>query len=90
MTAGVRLEVWLTPGSARDEVVGWEGDLLRVRVKAPPDRGRANEALVRLLAQRLGLRPNHVRLVGGWTSRRKLVLVEGLAADELRSLLSGA
>lgn len=87
MTAEVRFEVWLSPKASRNEIVGWEGEALRVRVTAPPSEGKANEALVRLLAERLGASPSSVRIVGGWTSRRKLVLVEGLGAHELRSIL---
>lgn len=83
-----RLTVRLVPRTARDEVVGFEGEVLRVRVTAPPVDGRANEALTRLLARRLGLGRGAVRLVTGHASRQKVVEVEGLSPDEVRERLS--
>jgi uncharacterized protein YggU (UPF0235/DUF167 family) len=56
---------------------------LRVRVAAPPIEGAANQALVRLLAEELGLARRSVRLVAGAAGRQKLIVVEGLTADEL-------
>lgn len=82
--ASARITVRLTPRAARDEVAGFDGDVLRVRVTAPPVDGRANDALVRLLAKRLGVRRGAVSVVGGRTSRRKVVAVDGLTAEEVR------
>jgi uncharacterized protein len=56
---------------------------LRVRVAAPPVEGAANQALVRVLAAELGVARRSVRLVAGAAGRRKLVVVEGLEADEV-------
>jgi uncharacterized protein YggU (UPF0235/DUF167 family) len=50
-----RLILKVVPGSSREEIVGWLGDSLKVKVKAPPETGRANEAVIALLADRLGL-----------------------------------
>ena len=61
----VRLSVRLTPRASRDAIAGFEGETLRVRVTAPPVEGRANRALVRLLAKRLGLPRGAVRVVTG-------------------------
>ncbi len=85
----VRLAVRLTPSASRDAVVGFEGETLRVRVTAPPVEGRANAALVRLLARRLGVPRGAVRVVAGQTSRNKVVAVDGLEAVELRRRLGG-
>lgn len=85
--SAVRFAVRLTPRASRDEVQGFEGDVLRVRVTAPPVDGRANEALTRLLAARLGVANGAVEVVGGHTSRQKLVAVDGLTVDEVRSRL---
>jgi uncharacterized protein YggU (UPF0235/DUF167 family) len=57
----------------------------RVRVKASPVDDAANEALVQLLAKRLGVRKSSVTLVSGETARNKTIEVEGLTSDELRS-----
>ena len=77
------LRVHLTPRSARDEVLGLEDDVLRARVTAPPVQGRANEALLRLLAEALGVPKSSLRIVRGQRSREKLVAVEGLDAAEV-------
>jgi uncharacterized protein (TIGR00251 family) len=85
--ASIRLR--LTPGAREDTIEGWRDGVLRVRVRARPEKGRANEALVRLLAERLGLARSGVALVRGHTSRDKVVEVEGMSEEELRGRLGG-
>jgi len=80
--------VRLTPRAGRDEVVGWQGDELRVRLRAPPVDGRANEALLRFLASRLDVPPSSVELVSGVTARVKRLRINGLSDAELRRRLS--
>jgi len=84
-----RITVRLTPRAARDELVGFDGATLRVRVTAPPVDGRANEALARLLAGRLDVPRSAVRVVSGHTARQKIVEVEGMTAADVRSKLAG-
>ena len=86
MTAA-RLPVRLTPRASQDEVLGFVGQVLRVRVKAPPVEGRANEALLRLLARALSVPRSSLGVVRGQASRDKLVAVEGLDAAEVRRRL---
>jgi uncharacterized protein (TIGR00251 family) len=81
------IRIRLTPRSARDDVLGFEGDVLRARVTAPPVEGRANEALLRLLSDALGVAKSSLCIVRGQRSREKLVAVEGLDAAELRRRL---
>ena len=81
------LRVRLTPRSGRDEVLGLDGEVLRARVKAPPVEGRANEALLRLLAGALGVPRTSLRIVRGQRGREKLVAVDGLDADQVRERL---
>lgn len=83
-----RFEVTVSPGAARTELAGRHGEGWRVRVSAPPERGRANEALVRLLAAALGVPREHVRIAGGHGSRRKIIEVHGLEAAEIARRLS--
>jgi hypothetical protein len=80
--------VRVTPRAARDEIAGWQGDELRVRLRAPPVDGRANEALLRLLATRLSVPPSSIELVSGATARVKRLRVTGLSEEELRRRLS--
>ena len=85
-----RLKLHVTPGAREDGLAGWQGDSLRVRVRARPEKGLANEAALRLLARRLNVPRSRLDLVRGVTSRDKLVEVEGLSEDELRARLGRA
>ena len=71
----------------RDEIAGERAGSLLVRVTAPPVEGKANVAVCRLIAKRLGLAPGRVVVVRGASSRDKLVGIEGIEAAELRRLL---
>ncbi len=85
VTGGVTMDVLVVPGAAADRVVGAHGDALRVRVAAPPERGRANDALRRVLAAALGVRTAQVTVTAGLTSRRKVVRVDGVTEADVRS-----
>jgi uncharacterized protein len=67
-------------------VVGTHGAALKVRLLAPPVDGAANEALVALLAEKLGVPRRDVRIVQGGTSRSKVVEIQGTTADAVRAL----
>jgi uncharacterized protein (TIGR00251 family) len=82
----VRFAVRVQPRASRSEVAGIHGDALKVRLAAPPVDGAANEALVRLLAELLGVPRRAVRIEGGQASRSKLVEVDGVDADAIRRL----
>jgi uncharacterized protein (TIGR00251 family) len=77
-----RLPIRVVPNAARDDVAGWVGDSIKVRIRARAIEGRANEALVGFLADRLGLNPRAVVLLRGEKSRQKLVEIEGLGLTE--------
>ncbi len=85
-----RVELTVSPGAARSELVGRYGAGWRARIAAPPERGRANRALVELLADALGVRRDQVAVVAGHASRRKVVEVEGLEAPEVDRRLEAA
>jgi uncharacterized protein len=84
----VRLSVRLTPRAARDEISDGSAEALAVRVSAPAVEGRANEALCKLLAKRLGVARSRVELVGGRRSRQKVVRVTGISAPEAAARLA--
>jgi uncharacterized protein (TIGR00251 family) len=79
-----RISLKVVPGSSRDEVVGWLGDSLKVKVKAPPEKGWANEAVVALLADRLGIVASSIAVVSGHGSPTKVVAVEGMDDEAIR------
>lgn len=83
----VVLSVQAQPGAGRSEVVGRYGDALKVRVAAPPENGRANEAIARLLADRFGLAPSSVELLSGESGRAKRFKVSGVDAPTARLVL---
>lgn len=83
-----RLSLKAVPGSSRDEIVGWLGDSLKVKVKAPPEKGRANEAVVALLADRLGIDPSSIAVVSGHGSPAKVVAVDGMDDEAIRAAFS--
>ena len=86
MAAGpVRLAVRVTPRAGRDEVVGWSGAELEVRVTSAPDRGRANAAVCELVAGAMGVPKSSVSVARGASSRHKLLLIEDVDADNVAS-----
>jgi uncharacterized protein (TIGR00251 family) len=86
----VRLEVDVAPKSKRAGVVGRRGDVLQVRVAAPPEGGRANDELIKVIANFLGVPRASVNIVRGASARHKLLEVDGLAAGDLAAALTRA
>ncbi len=84
---GARITVRVQPRAARNEVAGVLGEALKIRLQAPPVEGRANEALVRFLAETLDVPRGHVLLESGATGRNKTILAQGLKASEARARL---
>lgn len=87
---GGLLAVRVVPGASREGLAGWHGASLRVRVTAPPEGGRANEAVRALLARELGVPPSQVVLVRGGASRDKLFRVATLSGEAVRARLGAA
>ncbi len=81
------LRVHAQPGAGRSAVVGRFGDALKVKVAAPPQAGRANDAVVALLAEEFGVKGAQVTLVGGASSRSKRFRIEGLELERVDALL---
>ncbi len=86
---GITFAVKVVPRAPRDEMVGVEGDALKVRLKAPPVEGKANEALIKFLAETLRVRRADVEILRGETARHKLVRVRGLSGGRLNEILKG-
>ena len=79
----VELRLHVQPGAGRTAVQGVHGNALKVRVAAPPEKGRANEACIALVADLADVKPAAVSLTGGETSRAKRFAVTGVDVDEL-------
>jgi hypothetical protein len=76
------------PNAARNELAGFSEGVLRVKVAAPPVRGKANQELIAFLAQKLGLSKGDLTILKGHTSRNKLIFIAGLTREELNQRLS--
>ena len=85
--ASCRLEVKVIPGASRDEVAGTMGNAVKIKLRAPPVEGRANEALVEFLAEQLDLPRRAISLERGDTSRQKLLRIEGIDLATVRARL---
>lgn len=85
-----RLRLHVQPGARSTGVVGRHGDGWKVRVAAPPERGRATEAALALVADTLGLERGDVALVSGVTSRDKVIAVTGMSQAETERRLVSA
>jgi uncharacterized protein len=81
--------VRLQPRARRDEIVGERAGAILIRVAAPPIDGKANDALCRLLAKRVGVAPSNVRVLRGQSARDKVVRIEGLDEAAVRAALAG-
>jgi hypothetical protein len=84
------LSVKVVPGASRDRVVGRYGDAIKVQVSAPPEGGKANQAVVELIAAALGVRPNQVRIAKGQAQSRKIVQIDGCTQAEVDARLAPA
>ncbi len=84
---GATLAVRVSPGARADRIVGVLGEALKVTVTAPPERGKANREVTRLLAAAVGAAPGDVEVVSGAAARDKVVRFAGWTAAALRSRL---
>jgi hypothetical protein len=78
-----RLKVKVAAGASRDAIDGWLGDTLKIRVTAPPERGKANASVTRLVAEAVGLPPAQVTVVRGQTSARKTLDLTGISEADV-------
>jgi uncharacterized protein (TIGR00251 family) len=85
-----RVRLRVSPGARRTELAGRYGDGWKVRVSAPPERGRANEAVLDLLADKLDLPRRSLSIVSGHTAQEKVVLMEGIGRAESERRLERA
>jgi len=84
----VTINIKVVPGSSRDAVIGRLGDSLKVKVSAPPEGGKANKALVKVLAKWLGISPELVVIKSGFQSQKKVVEVNSISLQQYETKLS--
>lgn len=83
------LSIKVVAGSSRNRIAGRYGEGLRVQVAAAPERGKANEAVVEVLAAALGIKPSQIEITSGHTQPRKRVRIIGMEQGRLESILAG-
>jgi len=82
------LNVKVVPGASRNRVAGRYGDGIKVQVSAPPEGGKANQAVIAVIAAALGLKPQELQIIKGHTQARKLVEITGLEPSEVLARLA--
>ena len=85
----ITLTLHIQPGAKKTECAGLHGEALKIRLAAPPVDGKANEALLRYVAERLSLPKSAVTLKSGQTSRHKVLELSGARPDTVAALLAG-
>ena len=81
------LEFKVVPRASCTEIADAEGNIIRIRIAAPPEKGKANQELLRFLVKLLGIPKANAEILSGETSRRKRVVVEGLSEEKARQAL---
>ncbi len=87
---GVRIKIRVQPRARRSAIDGVHGDALKVRVAAPPVDGKANAAVVAVLARELGVARSAVSITLGEGSRDKVVAIQGVSVEQVRRALDRA
>jgi uncharacterized protein len=82
------LEVKVHPGAGRNEITGFSGGVLQVKIAAPPEKGKANRELTDFLSRRLDVSKSSITIVQGGSGRHKLLVVAGLTPEEVFKRLS--
>lgn len=81
------IQVKVLTRSSKDQIIGKEGNVLKVKLTAPPVDGKANKALIDLLARRLGVSKTKIEIISGRRSRLKSLLIHGLTLEKITQLL---
>ena len=83
------IRVRVLPRTSKNQIVGIDGGVFKVKLTAPPVEGKANKALVQFLAKKLGLPKRDIEIVSGEHSREKSIRINGLPVDEVLGILTG-
>jgi len=87
MSDGVVITVKVVPGSSRTESAGSHGQMYKIKVAAPPEKGKANKMLVAFLAEQLKIRKDAVMIKSGHTNAVKKIEIKGVSKQDVESLL---
>ncbi|MFN4173791.1 MAG: DUF167 domain-containing protein [Parachlamydiaceae bacterium] len=82
------LAIKVIPKAHQSEIVGWENEALKIRLKAVPEKGEANNELIALLSKILGISKSRIELVSGFTSRQKKVKIHDFSEEALKNKIN--
>ncbi len=88
--AMAKIRVKVNPGASRNQILGTEDGIYKVRLAAPPVKGKANKELVRYLARLLGVRKADIEISSGGHARTKTITIKGIQSQEVTEILSKA
>jgi uncharacterized protein (TIGR00251 family) len=77
------LAIRVTPNAGRNEITGWHGDVLQIKIAAPPEKGKANQELIDFLGRTLGVKKSAIAIIKGQTSRNKAIEIAGVSREEI-------
>ena len=87
---GIRLRLRVKPGGRRQRLIGAYGGALKLEVRAEPEKGRANTAVIRLLSEVFGIRRDRVEIVAGASSQDKIAVLARCSSEEIMARLASA
>ena len=85
---GLRIGVIAHPGANSNTIKGIHNGMLKIDITAPPEKGKANDAIIKLLAKKLGIAKSSIEIVSGETSRKKIILLRGIDRESLISIVT--
>lgn len=85
----MKLQIKVIPSSSKDAIVGWLEDTLKVKVKAPPEKGKANKAVIKIIEKALALEKGSVTIESGLTSSRKTLEINCNDERRVNKILAG-
>jgi len=85
---GYRLDIKLIPNSSRNQVVEFKNSILKVQTTATPEKGKANESLIKILSKHFKIAKSNIELIKGFKSSSKVVLIDSANSEEIKEKLS--
>ncbi|MEX2326591.1 MAG: DUF167 domain-containing protein [Pseudomonadales bacterium] len=82
------IAVKVIPNSSRSEISGWLGEVLKIKVSAQPEKGKANMSVIKVLSEAPNIREEFIVILAGSTSQRKTVEIRGLSHESVRDIIS--
>jgi len=82
-------KVKVLPGASKNEIMGFSGDALKIRLTAHPEKGKANAQLIEFLAEKLHVKKTSLSIVRGFEKKEKIIKIQGINKEDLLDLIKG-